>query len=67
MDKTLRVWNHHTGQCIRTLEGHSGPVLDLHFDERMMASGSTDHTVRVWNFDIGECCTLLGHTDWVNS
>ncbi|CAO3683639.1 unnamed protein product [Rhizopus stolonifer] len=67
MDNALKIWNYHTGQCIRTLEGHTGGVLSLHFDSRTMASGSTDHTVRVWNFDLGECCTLVGHTQWVNS
>ncbi|ORE23251.1 WD40 repeat-like protein [Rhizopus microsporus] len=67
MDNTLKIWNYHTGQCIRTLEGHTGGVLSLHFDSRILASGSTDHTIRVWNFDIGECCTLVGHSEWVNS
>jgi F-box/WD-40 domain protein MET30 len=67
MDNTLKIWNYQTGQCIRTLEGHTGGILSLHFDSRTMASGSTDHTIRVWNFEVGECCTLLGHTEWVNS
>ena len=67
MDHCLKIWNYQTGQCIRTLEGHTGGVLSLHFDSRIMASGSTDHTIRVWNFEVSECCTLLGHTEWVNS
>lgn len=67
MDNTLKIWNYHTGSCIRTLEGHTGGVLSLHFDSRVMASGSTDNTIRVWNFEAGECCTLVGHTEWVNS
>ena len=67
MDNTLKIWNYNTGQCIRTLEGHTGGVLSLHFNSRLMASGSTDNTIRVWNFEAGECCTLLGHTEWVNS
>ena len=25
-DKTLRVWDLESGQCLRTLEGHSGAV-----------------------------------------
>lgn len=67
MDNTLKIWNYHTGQCIRTLEGHTGGILSLHFDSRILASGSTDNTIRVWNFEAGECCTLIGHTEWVNS
>ncbi|KAG2234842.1 quinon protein alcohol dehydrogenase-like superfamily [Thamnidium elegans] len=67
MDNTLKIWNYNTGQCIRTLEGHTGGVLSLHFDSRILASGSTDNTIRVWNFEAGECCTLIGHTEWVNS
>jgi F-box/WD-40 domain protein MET30 len=67
MDATVKIWDRHTGECIRTLEGHTGGVLSLHFDCRLMVSGSTDHTIRVWNFQAGECSTLTGHTEWVNS
>ncbi|KAI7858976.1 WD40-repeat-containing domain protein [Circinella umbellata] len=67
MDNTLKIWDWHAGRCIRTLEGHTGGVLSLHFDSKLLASGSTDMTIRVWDFHRGECCTLMGHTEWVNS
>ncbi|KAI9276721.1 quinon protein alcohol dehydrogenase-like superfamily [Phascolomyces articulosus] len=67
MDHTLKIWDWHAGRCIRTLEGHTGGVLSLHFDSKLLASGSTDMTIRVWDFQRGECCTLMGHTEWVNS
>jgi F-box/WD-40 domain protein MET30 len=67
MDHTLKIWSLQTGQCIRTLEGHTDGIVSLHFDSKILASGSVDTTVKVWNFETGECCTLRGHTDWVNS
>ncbi|KAF7722089.1 hypothetical protein EC973_003704 [Apophysomyces ossiformis] len=65
-DHALRIWNYHTGQCIRTLRGHTAAVTHLHFDSRILLSGSADRTVRVWNFERAECYALHGHTETVN-
>ena len=68
-DKTIRVWNVDTGECILTLKGHTWSVYSVVFnhDGTKIVSGSYDNTIRVWNVDTGECIlTLKGHTDWVN-
>ncbi|KAJ8583069.1 WD40 repeat-like protein, partial [Rhizopogon salebrosus TDB-379] len=66
-DHTIRVWNWRSGECIRTLEGHTDGVVCLNFDSNVLASGSVDTTVKVWNFCTGEAFTLRGHREWVNS
>jgi len=41
-DKTIRLWDAETGECLRTLEGHAGAVSCVAFDPagRTLASGS---------------------------
>src|SRR5207249_1024668 len=50
-DKTVTVWDAHTGQEIRTLKGHNGRVWSVVFspDGKRILSGSDDTTVRVWD------------------
>ena len=67
-DKTVRVWNIETGECVKTFEGHNGDVYSVCFssDGKKIASGSGDKTVRVWNVETGECIkTFEGHNDSV--
>lgn len=49
-DATLRVWDLAIGQCVHTLEGHSGGVSSIILtpDGRYVVSGSHDTTLRVW-------------------
>ena len=49
-DKTAKLWNVNTGECVRTLEGHSDWVRSVSFspDGTRVASGSFDTTVRIW-------------------
>jgi WD40 repeat protein len=41
-DYTVRIWNVESGECVRTLEGHSGEVSSVSFspDGTRVASGS---------------------------
>lgn len=50
-DKTIRIWNLHTGQELLTLTGHTSGVENIAFsaDGRYLISGSRDLTVRVWD------------------
>ncbi|KAK3305099.1 WD40-repeat-containing domain protein, partial [Chaetomium strumarium] len=59
-----------TGQCVSTLEGHSGPVYSVAWspDASRLASASGDNTVKIWDPATGQCVvTLEGHSGPVTS
>ena len=58
-----------TGQCERTLEGHTGGVNALAACAGgKLASGADDNTTKAWGLAKGQCeRTLRGHTSHVNA
>lgn len=57
-DQSLRVWNIESGQLLRSLNQHSGPVHDLALRPTgeglpMVASAAGDRTIRFWQPTIG--------------
>ena len=66
----VKIWDASSGECLRTLEGHTSKVYSVAFshDSTRLASASLDNTVRIWDASSGECLRLLeGHTSWVQS
>ena len=64
-DRTLRLWDVETGECLQILEGHRNWVMSVAFspDGKQLASGSADRTLRVWDVQTGECLQILeGHS-----
>ncbi len=64
-DKTVRVWELTSGECIKPMEGHTDAVYSvaLSADGLKVISGSADKTVRVWDLTSGECIKAMeGHT-----
>jgi WD40 repeat protein len=69
-DRTVKIWDAHSGACLQTLEGHSGEVRSVAFshDSARLASASSDKTVKIWDAHSGACLqTLKGHSDAVRS
>ncbi|KAK6511942.1 hypothetical protein TWF481_000844 [Arthrobotrys musiformis] len=74
-DRTIRVWNIATGQCIKvigasndsrpgpnTIGYHKGSILCLQFDDTILVTGSSDHTCIVYSLpDFEPYLTLPGH------
>jgi WD40 repeat protein len=69
-DRTVKIWDAHSGACLQTLEGHSGLVSSVAFshDSARLASASSDSTVKIWDAHSGVCLqTLEGYIDNVSS
>ena len=71
-DKTIRVWNATTGQCVAgPFQGHTEWVNSVAYspDGKHIVSGSWDSTIRVWNATTGQCVAgpFQGDTHWIRS
>ncbi|KAK2041575.1 WD40 repeat-like protein [Colletotrichum somersetense] len=67
-DKTIKIWDAATGQCLHTLRGHTEPVYSAAFssDGTHVASASEDKTIKIWDAATGQCLqTLHGHAELV--
>ena len=69
-DRTIKLWDISSGECLQTLLGHVSPVRSVVFspDGKILVSASDDKTVKLWDVTRGECLqTLLGHSSSVRS
>jgi len=69
-DKTLRVWDVSTGQCLFVLIGHDNWVRGVMFHPRgkFLLSTSDDKTLRVWDIHNRRCHkTLAAHEHFVTT
>ena len=43
-DKSIKIWDAERGECLKTLEGHSGSIQSVAFssDNKLILSGSED-------------------------
>ncbi|RZR72602.1 hypothetical protein BHM03_00014983 [Ensete ventricosum] len=67
-DKTVRLWDVQSGECVRIFIGHRSTVLSLAMspDGRFMASGDEDGTIMMWDLSSGRCISpLMGHSSCV--
>ena len=66
-DNSIKIWNVDSGECIRTLAGHSRTINSLQLlASNMLVSGSDDRSIKIWNIETGKCIgTLTGHLNYV--
>jgi WD40 repeat protein len=70
-DKTIKIWQSHTGKLIRTLIGHTDTVTTIAFNPlsrngttpTLLASAGADNTIKIWQCETGKLLhTLAGHS-----
>jgi WD40 repeat protein len=69
-DRTVRLWDINTGECLKILEEHTHRVWSVAFspDGRVLASSSSDRTVKLWDISTGQCLkSLLGHSQQIRT
>lgn len=61
IDRTVRVWDSNTGECLRVLSGHRDSVSSVAFNPKKdyLASASEDGSVRIWDVDTGRCTKTI--------
>ena len=59
-DKTIKLWDLETSECIRTLEGHTDKIqcMDV-LENGHLISGSYDKSLKVWNPNDGVCLKTI--------
>ena len=50
-DRTVKLWDVSTGECIRSLEGHEGAVTDVQVTANHIVSCSDDGRAKLWSHD----------------
>jgi platelet-activating factor acetylhydrolase IB subunit alpha len=63
-DGSIKVWDHESGDYLKTLKGHTNTVnsLDFNASGEYLASCSTDLSIKLWDFSTYSCLrTLRGH------
>ncbi len=69
-DRTAKLWDVSSGNCLRTFTGHQNWVFSIAFSPngQTVASGSHDFTVKLWDIKTGESLkTFTGHGQEVYS
>ncbi|KAF2089508.1 WD40 repeat-like protein [Saccharata proteae CBS 121410] len=67
-DRSVKVWDIHTGQCLKTFTGHTKGIATVQFDGRRIVTGSSDETVRIFDHATGaEVACLRGHANLVRT
>ena len=54
-DTTVKLWDRNTGQLLRTLSGHRGPVNAVQLRGNLVVSASGDGIAKLWNITSGLC------------
>jgi WD40 repeat protein/uncharacterized protein YraI len=64
-DRTVRLWDTHTGESVRVIDAHQHLVWHIAFspDGKTMATASEDGTLRLWEVATGKQLAVLDELD----
>ena len=56
-DAMLKMWNIHSGKCVRTFLGHERNInsIDVSNNRKYILTGSSDTTAKLWEIESGLC------------
>lgn len=55
-DKTIKIWDIPSCQCLTTFSGHKGEVtVIIVYNSNLIISGSVDTLIKVWNINTSQC------------
>ena len=62
-DKTIRLWDANTHQCLKTMTGHADGLWSLNYlqDGQRMISSSVDGSVKLWDTNTGKAVANLNY------
>ncbi|KAK6908164.1 nuclear distribution protein PAC1 [Kwoniella mangroviensis CBS 8507] len=69
-DKSIKLWDAISGQCLRTFVGHDNWIraLVFHPSGKFLLSASDDKTIKIWDLANGRCTkTIDAHGHFVTS
>ena len=67
-DKTIKIWNLETGECLKTLREHHDWVnCILIISNNKFLSGSDDKKIKIWDLDSFECLNTLKNEKGIKS
>ncbi|NEQ24136.1 MAG: hypothetical protein F6K28_34440, partial [Microcoleus sp. SIO2G3] len=61
LDKTIRLWDVESGECLQVLTDHQTEVWSVAFsaDSEVLASGGSDGAIKLWQVETRECLQTL--------
>jgi F-box and WD-40 domain protein 1/11 len=62
-DTTIAVWDRKTGDMLKRLAGHRGPVNAVQMRGNLLASASGDGMSKLWNIESGVCIKEFSSRD----
>ena len=65
-DAMVKLWDADTGECVKTLLGHSEPVVSVCFSpdgQRLASCSEREGTILLWDVNSGECSLTIGPDD----
>ncbi len=69
-DATIKIWDHESGEYVKTLKGHVNTVRSITFTPTgsHLASASSDLTIKLWDMTTYNCVrTLRGHDHTISA